>query len=116
MKEIKAYVRHDIMAQRVIDALVQEGISGMTVINVEAIGAECDPRNWHISEHVQMYSSVVKLEIVCTDKEAERFVRIIQKNGHTGFKGDGMVFVSDIGRAMSIRTGKEGEEALANVD
>lgn len=116
MKEIKAYVRHHIMAQRVIDALVQDGISGMTVINVEAIGAECDPQNWHISEYVQMYSRVVKLEIVCTDEEVGRFVRIIKENGHTGFKGDGMVFVSDIERAVSIRTGKEGDEALINID
>jgi len=116
MKEIKAYVRYD-MAQRVIDALVQDGISGMTIINVEAIGAECDPKNQHISvEYVQMYSRVVKLEIVCTDEELERFVKIIREKGHIGFKGDGMIFVSDIERAVSIRTGKEGQAALVNVD
>lgn len=116
MKEIKAYIRPD-MAERVVDGLVADGLSGMTLINVEAIGSECDPENWHLSvDYVRRFSKVIKLEIVCTEEESPRFVEVIRKNGHTGFKGDGMIFVSDVNRAVSIRTGKDGEDALRNLE
>ena len=114
MKEIKVYVRPD-MAERIVDALDDAGISGMTIINVEAIGTECDPEHFKYSvEYVRKYSTVVKLEIVCSDEEAPAFVEIIRKKGHTGFKGDGMIFVSDVAEAVSIRTGRTGDVALRN--
>ena len=112
MKEIKAYIRPD-MAERVVDGLIDAGLSCMALTHMEGVGLECDPEDWRISvDYVRKYSKVVKLEIVCADEEAPEYVEIIRKNGHTGSLGDGMIFVSDVGRAVDIRTGEEAEGAL----
>ena len=114
MKEIKAYIRPD-MIERVVDALDEAGISGMTVIHVQAIGAGSDPAHQKLSvELARKYSQVVKLEIICEDEEGEQFLELICRSGRTGQKGDGMVFVSDVAEALSIRTGRRGVEALTN--
>ena len=55
---------------------------------------------------------MVKLEIVCSDEDAMRFMRIIQEYGHTGESGDGRVFLTSVEAAVNIRTGEEGEAAL----
>ncbi|MCK5733169.1 MAG: hypothetical protein KAI38_03220, partial [Candidatus Latescibacteria bacterium] len=41
-----------------------------------------------------------------------RIVDTIRKVAHTGRKGDGVIAVSEVGRLVGIRTGKEDEEAL----
>ena len=72
MKEIKAYLRPD-RAEHVADALAAAGLSGLTIINVKACGAECDPESWRVYEgYTRMYWKVVKMEIVCTDEEVDQ--------------------------------------------
>lgn len=116
MKEIKAYIRPEIV-ERVVDALEEAGISGMTVIHVQALGAESDPERQKLSmELARKYSHVVKLEIICADEEEPKFVELIRQQGHTGQRGDGMIFVSEVNQAVSIRTGRHGVEALSNAD
>ena len=116
MKEIKAYIRPD-RIEEVVDALEEAGISGMTVIQVQAIGAVSDPEQVKLSmELARKYSHVVKLEIICADAEMPRFVELIRQKGRTGRKGDGMIFVSEVVEAVSIRTGRTGPESLTNPD
>lgn len=50
--------------------------------------------------------------MVCADKDLQSLVRTIVDECHTGERGDGMVFVTDVSDAMRIRTGAHGEEAL----
>jgi len=112
MKEIKAYIRPG-MIDRVIPALEQAGVKGMTVIDVSTIGGWADPEHSRLSiEYCEKYCSSVKIELVCKDNELEKFVTVIQEKAHTGRKGDGKIFISDIGDAISIRTKQHGEEAL----
>jgi len=42
----------------------------------------------------------------------DRIVETIQKYAHTGNMGDGKIFVSDVERAVRIRTGEKDDEAL----
>ncbi|MBK6912459.1 MAG: P-II family nitrogen regulator [Ignavibacteriales bacterium] len=112
MKEIKAYIRPSV-ADRVISALEIAGTKGMTVIDVSTIGGWADPVNSKLSiKYCERYSSSMKIELVCSDDDIEKFVKIILDNAHTGSKGDGKIFVSDIFEAISIRTKKRGAEAL----
>ena len=116
MKEIEAYIRPESI-ERVIAALEEAGISGMTVIHVQALSAESDLEHHRLSvELARKYSQVVKLEIICTDEEGPKFVELIRQQGHTGQKGDGMIFISEVNEAVSIRTGRHGAEALSNAD
>lgn len=112
MKEIKAYIRPD-KIDGVIHELEIAGTKGMTVIDVSTIGGWADSENVKLSlKYCERYSSTVKIELVCPDDDLEKFVKVILDNAHTGSKGDGKIFVSDIMDSISIRTKKRGAEAL----
>lgn len=112
MKEIKAYIRTG-RADDVVHALEQAGVKGMTLIDVMAVGQNIDPKNYKFSiACVERYQKVAKLEVVCADEEADRFVEVIRTAACTHSKGDGIISVSDVERAVKIRTGVEGEDAL----
>lgn len=114
MKEIKAYVRAQ-KVDEVIEALEAAGARDITLIRVDAIGPLADPdaaKHHLVRLHREKYSAIAKLEIVCTDEEATTVVDVIRQHSRTGASGDGRIFVSPIDRAVNIRTGTEGEQAL----
>ena len=112
MKEIKAYIRPE-MAERVLSGLEIAGVKGMTVINVSALGEWVDPKKSKLSiEYCEKYCSSVKIELVCAEEEAQKYINIILDKAHTGRKGDGKIFISDISKAISIRTKENGIKAL----
>jgi nitrogen regulatory protein PII len=112
MKELKAYIRPSI-ADRVISALEIAGVPGMTIIDVSTLGKWADPEKSRLSmEYCEKYCTTVKIELVCDDGDLEKFIEVIEKNAHTGRKGDGKIFVSDTMDAISIRSKKHGVEAL----
>ena len=112
MKEIKAYIRPD-RVDDVILALENEGIQGMTVLDVYALAGWTDPRRTSYStKYVQKYGKVVKLELICPAADVETMIEAIRSAACTGHPGDGKIFVADIYDAVSIRTGKRGHEAL----
>lgn len=116
MKEITAYLRPD-RADDVIRALEEVGVSGMTVIDVAAMAGWADPRAKRYStRYTARYCQVVKLEMICSAEEVESVVEIIRREGYTGHRGDGKIFVSGVDRAISIRTGQEGRAALQASD
>ena len=47
-----------------------------------------------------------------TDALADQVVEVVQKAANTGRIGDGKIFVLDVARAVRIRTGEAGDEAL----
>lgn len=112
MKEVKAYIRHH-RVNHVIEALEQEGFNDMTLIDVKGITKGLHREEYHYSlELAEKYMDVIKLEIVCTDQDAERIVEIIKVNAHTGRKGDGLVYVTPVEAVVRIKTGEKGEAAL----
>lgn len=114
MKELKAYVRPTFL-NTIIEELEKAGAKDLTVIRVDALGTLADSEfdRWHIvRKYDEKYFRVAKLEFVCADNEATRFVEIIREHGYTGEKGDGRIFVSSIEDAVNIRTSQRGAEAL----
>ena len=112
MKEIKAYVRPD-KAEAVISELELNGVKGMTVIDVSLLGSWTDPQRSKLSmEYCEKYCGCTKIELICADDEHDKFADIILNQAHTGQKGDGKIFVTDIYDAISIRTKKHGIDAL----
>ncbi len=112
MKEIKAYIRPD-RVDDVILALEEKGVQGMTIIEVYALAEWTDPRRARFSaKYVEKYSKVVKIELICRAVEVDTIVEAIRSAGRTGHPGDGKIFVSNIDRAISIRTGESGHEAI----
>jgi nitrogen regulatory protein PII len=54
----------------------------------------------------------VRVEIVCHDEVVERIVAVIQQKAHTGLRGDGKIYISDVEDAIRIETGERGEQAV----
>ena len=110
MKMIIAYIQ-PFMLDKVADALREKRIHGMTVLESKGFGYQTkEGLPHHLDEEVRVdFVPKRKIEIVCQDTEVDDIVRIICENAHTGRQGDGKIFVADVQKAVSIRTGKSGE-------
>lgn len=112
MKEIKAYIREE-KAVKVREALSAVGIRHMTFVHVVAIGAQCAATTSKMSiEFGCPACRMLKVEVVCLDKDELRTVELIRKNAFTGHPGDGIISVSNINRLVKIRTASESIDAL----
>ena len=112
MKEVKAYIQ-PFMLTKVENALKKLHIHGMSVCDVKGFGREKDESFPHYyQEYVVEFTPKVKIEIVCPDEEVDKIVDCIYQNARTGRRGDGKIFVMEVLRAKSIRTGVEGDEAI----
>jgi nitrogen regulatory protein P-II 1 len=108
MKLLKAYVR-TFMADGVINALKELKAPRISAIDVKALGDEIDPNELEISAELgSTYTTMVKIELICTDECIERVKEVILKHARTGYKGDGLITISPVEEAISIRTGKNG--------
>lgn len=104
MKEIKAFVKPN-RIQKIIEALTDNGFKSMTLSLAEGTGAfkakDAKPSlDFHITD-----SSVVKIELVCQNEEAQTAIEIIIANGKTEEHGDGIIYLSNIEDAFQIKTG-----------
>lgn len=113
MKEIKAYIREDKMAE-VVRALRARGARAMTVVRVVPVGSEIEPEFVDISSAAPTahYTPMLKLELVCDDGSADALAHTIRDGAQTGHPGDGVIFISDVRQALHIRTGRSDEAAL----
>jgi nitrogen regulatory protein P-II 1 len=112
MKKIEAIIRH-FKLEDVKNALIEKGITGMTVTEVRGFGRQ--------KGHTEMYRGTeyrvdfvpkVKLEAVVDDGKLQTAIAAIVKVAQTGQIGDGKIFVSTIDESIRIRTGEAGGEAL----
>jgi len=113
MKEIKAFVRPEEFDD-MYAALKHAGFCCVTVTQCEGTGKYEDPERAKLpSLKVPfMHSEVLKLEIVTRDKDVNSIIELIEKHGKTGRRGDGMIYIINVERAVHIRTGEEGEKIL----
>ena len=113
MKEIKAYIREEKMTD-VVRELRSRGARGITIVRVVPMGSETEPTFVDISKATPEahYAPMLKIEVVCPDADAERFVETIRTGAYTGTPGDGIIFVSDVRHAVHIRSGNRNEHAL----
>jgi nitrogen regulatory protein P-II 1 len=112
MKKIEAIVRH-FKLEDVKNALIEKGISGMTITEVRGFGRQ--------KGHTEMYRGTeyrvdfvpkVKVEVAIDDAKLQTAINAIVKAAQTGQIGDGKLFVSDLEETIRIRTGETGTDAL----
>lgn len=105
MKEIKAYVRANVVDD-VIDALEEQPKSpGLTAIEVRGYG---HPKGGGPARLTRR----IKLEIVVADAQVETVLNTIVEQARTGHFGDGKIFVSEVTEAVRIRTSERGPAAV----
>ncbi len=113
MKEVKAYVRPEVM-EAIYNALRAAGYRCMTLTHGEGTGRFTVPRKKvdKPPKHPFMHVEVVKIEIICTPDEVENIVRTIRENGKSRYSGDGIIMVTDLEKVYSVKDGTSGEKVL----
>lgn len=108
MKLLKAYVRTS-KVDDAIRALEDAKAPGITVSRVHGVGYGYDPMLFTLApSELGKAPEVAKLEIVCGDRDVGRLVDTLVAAARTGGRGDGIVFITPVERAIHIRTGEEG--------
>ena len=113
MKKIEAIIK-PFKLEDVKDALVEQGIEGMTVSEVKGYGRQQGHSElYRGAEYVVEFIPKVKIEIVVSnDDYVNKAIEAIMTAAKTGKIGDGKIFVSDISKTIRIRTEEEDEDAL----
>ena len=94
-------------------ALAAVGAPSLTVTEVSGRGSQAaKTEQWRGEKYTVDLHEKAKIECVVADTPTADVVEAIRDAAHTGEKGDGKVFVLPISRAVQIRTGKEGADAV----
>ena len=109
MKMIIAVVKPEKFSE-VKSALTDSGIEGMTVTEVKGFGKQGGHKEiFRGTEYKIDLLNKVKIEICVENSEVDNVIDTIlnsAKTGKAGEIGDGKIFVIDVERSVTIRTGE----------
>jgi nitrogen regulatory protein P-II 1 len=112
MKKIEAYIRH-FKLDDVVDALMQQGVHGMTVSDVRGFGRQKGhPAIYRGVEYTVKFLPKIKIEVVVTDADLPGAIDAIIRATKTGQVGDGKILVTSLESVIRIRTGEAGDHAM----
>jgi len=95
------------------EALSQIDVQGMTVTEVKGFGRQKGHTElYRGAEYVVEFIPKTKIEIGVDDAVLDAVLDAITSSAGTGKIGDGKIFVTEIERAVRIRTGETGPVAL----
>jgi nitrogen regulatory protein P-II 2 len=105
---IKPFKLDDVRA-----ALSELGVSGMTVTEVKGFGRQRGHTElYRGAEYVVDFVPKTRIEVAVKDALADQVIEAIVGAARTGKVGDGKIFVSELERAIRIRTGEADDQAL----
>ncbi|HTG76474.1 MAG TPA: P-II family nitrogen regulator [Steroidobacteraceae bacterium] len=105
---IKPFKLDDVRA-----ALSEIGVSGMTVTEVKGFGRQRGHTElYRGAEYVVDFVPKTRIEVAVQDALVDQVVEAIVGAARTGKVGDGKIFISDLERAIRIRTGEADDQAL----
>lgn len=113
MKEIKAIIQPQMLAD-VVDALrAIPGLPGISVSEVRGFGRISDSDRT-ASNGLNLFrdTPMVKLELVVRDQLTSEVISVVGNRARTGRAGDGKIFVYTVDEVVRIRTGERGEKAI----
>lgn len=112
MRLIKAFVRKE-RIDDILANLQMAGAPGVTVSQVHGVGYGYERHLEGLApDDLSKTEEACKVEIVCREEQVEPMIKTLVETARTGFKGDGIVFVTPVVHAVRIRTGEEGVSAL----
>lgn len=108
MKLIIAYIRPDRL-NAVKQELYAKEIYSLSVTNVLGAGRQKGFTETYrgVVMEVNLLKKV-RLEIGVNDDFLDKAIESIKKGAHTGKEGDGVIFVTELAKALRIRTGEDG--------
>ena len=112
MKLITAVIK-PFKLDEVREALERVGVHGMTATEVKGYGRQKGHTEiYRGAEYVITFMPKIRIEVAVSDDRAEDAVQAIELAARTGVIGDGKIFVAPVERAVRIRTGETGDDAL----
>jgi nitrogen regulatory protein P-II 2 len=95
------------------DALVDVGVSGLTVTEVKGYGRQKGHTElYRGAEYVIDFLPKTKVEILVDESNLDMVVEAISKSCNTGKIGDGKIWVTSVDEVVRVRTGETGKEAI----
>ena len=95
------------------ESLIELGLSGMTVSEVQGYGRQKGKSEiYRGAEYDVHFVPKIKIEIAVSDKAAPQVAEAIKTAAHSDRIGDGKIFVLDLKEAVRIRTAEQGDDAL----
>ena len=112
MKKIEMVIK-PFKLDEVKEAILQLGVSGMTVTEVKGFGRQKGHKEiYRGAEYVVDFLPKIKIEVVVSTDMVPRVIDAVKESAHTGEIGDGKIFVQPVEQAIRIRTGEENEDAI----
>jgi len=112
MKLVTAIIK-PFKLEEVREALSSIGVQGMTVTEVKGFGRQKGHTElYRGAEYVVDFIPKTKIEIGIDDEQLDSVIDAIAQAAGSGKIGDGKIFVTELGRAIRIRTNETGPTAL----
>lgn len=112
MKKILAIIRSS-KFDEVREALSGIGINFFTFMEVKGFGRQKGEEvSYRGAVYDVGYIARIQLELIVPDDQEDAVINCIRSAAQTGEVGDGKIFVSNIDRIVSIRSGEEGIKGL----
>ena len=112
MKKVEAFIQ-PFMLSHVLKELRDIHAHGLTVTDVRGFGRQKDESfPHHTADYAVDFTPKTRLEILCRDVDVDDLVETLVRGAHTGRRGDGKVFVTDVESVVSIRSRQSGDDAL----
>ena len=95
------------------EALLDIGITGMTVTEVQGYGRQKGKSEiYRGAEYTVHFLPKVKIELALSAKMVAKAIDVIKTASSSGKIGDGKIFTFDLQEAVRIRTNETSESAL----
>lgn len=95
------------------EALVEQGIQGLTVSEVRGFGRQMGHKEiYRGAEYEVSYLPKIKIEVAVDDAAVDTVLETISTAAKTDSIGDGKIFILNVEQALRIRTGETGAGAL----
>ena len=112
MKLITAIIKPQKL-DAVKEALVSQGITGMTVSEAKGFGRQLGLTEVYRGTQYKVdLIPKIRLEVLVSSKLSDKAIEIIVNAARTGSIGDGKVWATAVDSVTRVRTGESGEEAI----
>ena len=112
MKVVSAIIK-PFKVEDVRDALTAIGVHGLTVTEVKGYGRQKGHTEvYRGAEYNVSFLPKIKIEVAVVSEQVDRTIEAITSAAKTGQIGDGKIFVTNLERAVRIRTGEIDDAAL----
>ena len=108
MKRIEVVIQSEI-SRNVVTAIRKKGVSGVTLI--ESLGQGAGDRPEIGGKQIEFNSTDVIITVV-NESLVDSVVQAIMETAHTGEKGDGKIFISNVEESYDISTKQKSLELI----